>query len=77
MSTLTSLPKVPISHITTPKLHAMIEAFTDQPVKVVLNRQDHSLLIIIGTNKIYLPELALNVEPATLINSLKEKGLIP
>ena len=77
MSTLTSLPKIPLSHITPPKLHAMLQTFTDEPVKVVLNKKDHSLLIVIGSNKILLPELTLNVEPATLINSLKEKGLIP
>lgn len=70
--------KMPLRLLNERRIKEYLEHFTDKSIWVA--KTDKDLTIYIGDEKVYLPLLAdthLMVEPVDLVNSLKEKGLIP
>lgn len=70
--------KMPLRLLNERRIKDYLELFTDKSIWVVKTPKD--LTIYIGDEKVYLPLLAdthLMIEPADLVDSLKEKGIIP
>ena len=70
--------KIPLHLLNEKRIKDYLEHFTDKSIWVA--KTDKDLTIYIGEEKVYLPLLAdthLMIEPADLVDSLKEKGLLP
>lgn len=75
MSTPPTL-KIPLHLLNERRIKEYLEHFTDKSIWVAKTVKD--LTVYIGDEKIYLPLTEnLTLEPVDLVDSLKEKGLIP
>ena len=77
MSTPPTL-KIPLHLLNERRIKEYLEHFTDKSIWVA--KTDKDLTVYIDDHKIYLPLLTdthLILEPLDLVDSLKEKGLIP
>jgi|TARA_B100000073_G_scaffold325243_1_gene308860 hypothetical protein len=70
--------KAPLHLLSVSRIKDYLKHFTDK--EMIVQKTETSLILTIDQEKIVIPLLIdaqLNLEPQHLINSLKEKGLIP
>jgi hypothetical protein len=73
-----SVLKVPLLLLSVKRIQDYLEQHTDK--EIIVNKTHKDITLYIDGHKVYLPliqDTLINLEPENLINSLKEKGLIP
>ena len=70
--------KAPLNLLSVGRIKDHLKHFTDK--ELIVQKTETSLILTIDQEKVVIPLLLdaqINLEPQHLINSLKEKGLIP
>ena len=72
---MSSLPKVPLLALSEEKIEGYLQTVTRNKVQV--SKEKDIISIQIKGQKVVLPSYLTTITPQELIDSLKEKGLIP